>query len=120
MPFFLSAAMASSQLLPPFCVEHQLKLDLYKDLGSSRPVHHLSGYPHIALDDWHRIRGFLDEEFCSDDLDKMADRLWWMTKQDSASIYPTVQSASDGWSSPVGGGFERLAVDGATWTLRAR
>ncbi|CAJ2513958.1 Uu.00g020770.m01.CDS01 [Anthostomella pinea] len=88
MPFFPSAAMASSQLSPPFRVEHQLKLDLHKDLGSSRPAHHLPGYPHIALDDRHRIWGFLDEEFCSDDLDKMADRLWWMTKQDSASISP--------------------------------
>ena len=80
--------MASSQLSPPFRVEHQLNLDLREDLGSSRPAPHLPGYPHIALDDRHRIRSFLDEEFCSDDLDKMADKLWWMAKQDSTSISP--------------------------------
>lgn len=80
--------MASSQLSPPFRVEHQLNFDLRGDLGSSRPAPHLPGYPHIALDDRHRIRSFLDGEFCSDDLDKMTDRLWWMAKQASASISP--------------------------------
>ncbi|RYP73614.1 hypothetical protein DL771_003502 [Monosporascus sp. 5C6A] len=31
---------------------------------------------------------FLDKEFCSEDLDRMADKLWWMSKQDSSNISP--------------------------------
>ncbi|KAK7971457.1 hypothetical protein PG989_016473 [Apiospora arundinis] len=78
--------MASLQLSPPFSVEHQLNMELSEDHG--RSGRHLPGYPHIALDDRRRIWTFLNEEFCSNDLDKMADKLWWMAKQDSASISP--------------------------------
>ncbi|KAK8862168.1 hypothetical protein PGQ11_008403 [Apiospora arundinis] len=78
--------MGSSQLSPPFSVEHQLNKELSEDHSCS--ARHLPGYPHIALDDPCRIWNFLNEEFCSKDLDKMADKLWWMSKQDSASISP--------------------------------
>ncbi|KAL8367881.1 hypothetical protein RB599_003680 [Gaeumannomyces hyphopodioides] len=30
----------------------------------------------------------LAREFCSDDLDRVADKLWWMSKQDSGNISP--------------------------------
>jgi hypothetical protein len=81
--------MASHPLPPPFCAEHQLNSELDEGkAGPGTPAHHLPGYPHIPLTDRRHIWAFLLEEFCSDDLDKMADRLWWMTKQDSASISP--------------------------------
>ena len=81
--------MASHTLPPPFCAEHQLNSELDESqAGPGTPAHHLPGYPHIPLTDRRRIWAFLLEEFCSNDLDKMADRLWWMTKQDSASISP--------------------------------
>ncbi|KAK8859531.1 hypothetical protein PGQ11_010265 [Apiospora arundinis] len=78
--------MVSLQLSPPFSVEHQLNMELSEDHGCSR--RHLPGYPHIALDDRRSIWNLLNKEFCSDDLDKMADKLWWMSKQDSTSISP--------------------------------
>jgi hypothetical protein len=31
---------------------------------------------------------FLEKEYCSADLDRMAGKLWWMSKQDSANISP--------------------------------
>lgn len=30
----------------------------------------------------------LAREFCSDDLDRVANRLWWMSKQDNGNISP--------------------------------
>ena len=46
----------------------------------------LPGYPRISFQDRHELLGFLKKEFCSADLDRIASRLWWMSKQDSANI----------------------------------
>lgn len=85
----MSSIMFPSQLPAPFSAEHQLNLELSEDQEYPRlPVRHLPGYPHISLADQRCVWGFLLDEFCSDDLDKMAGKLWWMSKQDSASISP--------------------------------
>ncbi|KZZ87460.1 hypothetical protein AAL_08371 [Moelleriella libera RCEF 2490] len=76
--------MPSQRLQPPFDVEHELNLEM----NGEKAVSHLPGYPHIPLEDSHRIWSFLHSEFCSDDVDHLADKLWWMSKQDSASISP--------------------------------
>ncbi|CAJ2508647.1 Uu.00g136730.m01.CDS01 [Anthostomella pinea] len=47
-----------------------------------------AGYPYILFEDRRKLWEFLDQEFCSKDLNQMANRLWWMSKQDSANISP--------------------------------
>ncbi|KAK1580704.1 uncharacterized protein LY79DRAFT_560697 [Colletotrichum navitas] len=70
---------------PPFEVDHQL----LPDSGVARETaHHVPGHPRIRLDDQEKVRQFLTTEFCNDDLDAMADKLWWMSKQDSRNISP--------------------------------
>ena len=48
----------------------------------------LPGYPRISLQDRYGLVEFLEKEHCSADLDRIAGRLWWMSKQDSANISP--------------------------------
>ncbi|CAJ2504429.1 Uu.00g118230.m01.CDS01 [Anthostomella pinea] len=68
---------------PPFASEHQLNWDL----DNNGPLTQcLPGYPCILLQDRRKLWEFLDQEFCSKDLNQMASRLWWMSKQDSANI----------------------------------
>ncbi|TGJ85220.1 hypothetical protein E0Z10_g3541 [Xylaria hypoxylon] len=44
--------------------------------------------PRVPLRDRSRVVDFLAEDLCSVDLDRIADKLWWMSKQDSRSISP--------------------------------
>ncbi|CAJ2505557.1 Uu.00g129510.m01.CDS01 [Anthostomella pinea] len=70
---------------PPFASEHQLNWDL----DNNGPLTQcLPGYPYILLQDRCKLWEFLDQEFCSKDINQMASRLWWMSKQDSANISP--------------------------------
>ncbi|KID77541.1 uncharacterized protein G6M90_00g096270 [Metarhizium brunneum] len=69
----------------PFAAEHQLSRDL-DDGSSRRPV--LPSHPDVSLHDRGQLRDHLTSEFCSDDLDRVADKLWWMSKQDSRNISP--------------------------------
>jgi hypothetical protein len=61
-----------------FQVENQLYagLDLQPH-GSSHEVSilYLSGYPRISLQDRKNLLNFLEKEYCSVDLDRMASRL---------------------------------------------
>ena len=75
----------------PFSAAHQLNAEL--DKSSTEPAHkastqHLPGYPRIILNDRDGLLNFLEKEYCSVDLDRIAGRLWWMSKQDSANISP--------------------------------
>ncbi|EFY93209.1 hypothetical protein MAC_00447 [Metarhizium acridum CQMa 102] len=70
---------------PPFAAEHQLSRDL--DDGPARR-HVLPSHPNVSLGDRSQLRDLLTSEFCSDDLDRVADKLWWMSKQDSGNISP--------------------------------
>lgn len=69
-------------LAPPFPLEHQLMS------ARDEPIRTVPGHPHIPLDDPTRVRKLLLAEFCSNDVDKVAERLWWMSKQDSRNISP--------------------------------
>ncbi|KAK2616785.1 hypothetical protein QQS21_000162 [Conoideocrella luteorostrata] len=74
--------------LPPFSVDSQLT----KGPGGSGKSHdqakHLPGLPRVSLSNKHELCDFLELELCSDDLDRISNRLWWMSKQDSANISP--------------------------------
>ncbi|WZH45847.1 uncharacterized protein QYS62_006915 [Fusarium acuminatum] len=49
---------------------------------------YVPGFPRIPRHEKNLIRKFLTSELCSDDLDRVAGKLWWMSKQDSANISP--------------------------------
>ena len=75
----------------PFPTAHQLCAEL--DTGPRGPTsgvltQNLPGYPRTSLQDRHGLLDFLEKEYCSVDLDRIAGRLWWMSKQDSANISP--------------------------------
>lgn len=75
----------------PFSAAHQLSAELDNNSTESPredPTRHLPGYPRIMLNDQDRLLDFLKEEYCSVDLDRVAGKLWWMSKQDSANISP--------------------------------
>jgi hypothetical protein len=67
---------------PPFALEHQLTREL------DGPARHVPGYPCVSLEDRSMVWDLLAREFCSDDLDRVANRLWWMSKQDNGNISP--------------------------------
>jgi hypothetical protein len=73
---------------PPFLAQHQFNTDLDNGLHNQSPSQHLPGYPRILLCDQLRLTQFLEKEFWSTDLEFMASRLWWMSKQHSANISP--------------------------------
>jgi hypothetical protein len=67
-------------------VEKSLKIRARK--GPETPLDYLPGHPRIKLNDTTKLFKFLVREFCSDDVDLVADKLWWMSKQDKRSISP--------------------------------
>ncbi|EFW19762.1 hypothetical protein D8B26_007944 [Coccidioides posadasii str. Silveira] len=76
---------------PPFPKECQLSTAFDPDphrVASEPSAKNLPGYPDISLQDQNGLLNFLEKEYCSVDLDRMAGRLWWMSKQDSANISP--------------------------------
>ncbi|KAI8626566.1 hypothetical protein F5Y19DRAFT_220387 [Xylariaceae sp. FL1651] len=75
---------------PPFALAHQLnsELDVPDESSPSSLPQHLPGYPRILLRDRCRALEFLERDLCSEDLDRVADKLWWMSKQDSGNISP--------------------------------
>ncbi|GKT93992.1 hypothetical protein CT0861_01521 [Colletotrichum tofieldiae] len=75
----------SSLQNPPFEAGHQL---LPGPHTASEAAQHIPGHPRVRLSDQDNVRDFLTAEFCADDLDQVADRLWWMSKQDSRNISP--------------------------------
>ena len=75
----------------PFPAAFQLCAELDRGphgLIPDLPTLKLPGYPRISLQNRHELLDFLEKEHCSADLDRIADRLWWMSKQDSANISP--------------------------------
>ncbi|KAI1073353.1 hypothetical protein F5B20DRAFT_35440 [Whalleya microplaca] len=80
----------SPPVKPPFTLEHQLCRELDEPLTSSSTLQQqcLPGYPCISLRDRYRVLEYLSKEFLSEDLDRVAGKLWWMSKQDSSNISP--------------------------------
>lgn len=85
-----AAVVAASNVQCPFPIQHQLSNELDdSQTDKLRPVQdHLPGHPRIRLDIKEELLNFLETEFRSQDLERLAPRLWWMSKQDSASISP--------------------------------
>ncbi|PHH92318.1 hypothetical protein CDD83_7907 [Cordyceps sp. RAO-2017] len=73
---------AAPSAAPPFRLPHQLSPELD---GSSASV---LGYPCLSLEDHKELWEFLDRDLWAHGLDRIADRLWWMSKQDSGNISP--------------------------------
>jgi hypothetical protein len=67
-------------------VEKLLKIRAKK--GPKTPLDYLPGQPRIKLNDTPKLFKFLVREFCNADVDLVADKLWWMSKQDKRSISP--------------------------------
>ncbi|EPS29041.1 hypothetical protein PDE_03988 [Penicillium oxalicum 114-2] len=74
--------MVASGATAPYPLAHQLTREL------DGPARHVPGHFHVPLDQRSRVWDLLAEEFCSNDLDRIADKLWWMSKQDSGNISP--------------------------------
>ncbi|PCD23154.1 hypothetical protein AU210_014677 [Fusarium oxysporum f. sp. radicis-cucumerinum] len=74
--------MVSMAPTPPFALEHQLTREL------DGPARHVPGHPRVSLEDPSMVWDLLAREICSDDLDRVANRLWWMSKQDNGNISP--------------------------------
>ena len=68
----------------PFEIEHSLNNEL-RDPAET-PL--LPGYPHISLEDTQELTAFLERDVCAPTLEAMAPRLWWMSKQSSAHVWP--------------------------------
>ncbi|KAH7016247.1 uncharacterized protein B0I36DRAFT_377841 [Microdochium trichocladiopsis] len=74
--------MVSNAPTPPFAFAHQLSRN------RDTLARHVPGHPRVPLEDRSKVWDLLAKEFCSDDLDRIANRLWWMSKQDSGNISP--------------------------------
>ncbi|WJG35879.1 uncharacterized protein FOBCDRAFT_98824, partial [Fusarium oxysporum Fo47] len=64
----------------PFTLAHSLVQD--------ESTGYVPGFPRVSLHSKDQIRKLLTAELCSDNLDRVSDKLWWMLKQDSGSISP--------------------------------
>ncbi|RYO22015.1 hypothetical protein AA0113_g12779 [Alternaria arborescens] len=73
--------------MPPFLQANQLVRDLEPKPGSSQSPT-LPGQPSIPLDDLNLTNKFLQDDLWSDDLKRIAPRLWIMTTTSSANVNP--------------------------------
>ncbi|KAF5538071.1 ankyrin protein 3 [Fusarium phyllophilum] len=72
--------MFPAMFKPPFAPEHSLLRDEQNG--------YVPGFPRVPRHSRDQIRKLLTSELCSDDLDRVSDKLWWMSKQDSTNIWP--------------------------------
>ncbi|KAI1584284.1 hypothetical protein PtrCC142_012231 [Pyrenophora tritici-repentis] len=73
--------------MPPFSKANQLVHDLVPGPGAAQSET-LPGQPSLLLKDLDRTKKFLYDDLWSEDLDRMAPRLWIMTTLSSANINP--------------------------------
>ncbi|KAI1521384.1 hypothetical protein PtrSN001C_012256 [Pyrenophora tritici-repentis] len=73
--------------MPPFSKANQLVHDLVPGPGAAQSET-LPGQPSVLLKDLNRTKKFLYDDLWSEDLDRMAPRLWIMTTLSSANINP--------------------------------
>lgn len=86
LPSFLGVFLTLKEVLdmfhdpsqPPFLPAYQL---FQNDLSKQMP-----GFPCIPISDKTQVMNLLTRELCSDDLDRVSDRLWWMSTQSSGNI----------------------------------
>ena len=71
---------------PPFAKAHELNSEL-DGVDSQQPITlDLPGHPRVKLDDIITLSDFLETEFCSEDLENIASKLWLMSVQSSSNI----------------------------------
>lgn len=68
----------------PFKKAHEL----FNKNNSSQLAGSLPGYPQIPLDDTTELWNFIKKDICAPTLEALSPRLWWMSKQSSAHIWP--------------------------------
>lgn len=73
--------------MPPFSKANQLVHDLMPGFGTCQNKT-LPGQPSVPLNDLVRTQKFLHDDLWSENLEKMAPRLWIMTTMSSANISP--------------------------------
>jgi hypothetical protein len=71
--------------MPPFSKANQLVRDLVPQPGAAQNEI-LPGQPSIPLEDLNRTKRLLYDDLWSEDLDRIAPRLWIMTTPSSANI----------------------------------
>lgn len=78
------------QYSPPFSKDDQLNsdLDAITIAPESWATVRLPGQPRIRLNDFELLWQYLEREYCSEDLEKLAPHLWMMSTQSSANISP--------------------------------
>ncbi|KAH7193807.1 uncharacterized protein B0J16DRAFT_336030 [Fusarium flagelliforme] len=81
---------------PPFAEAFQLFKLTESAASQTATPQRLPGYPRISLQDQPKLHNFLEKEYCSNDLDVVAKRLWWMSTQDHANISPLHRQAVKG------------------------
>jgi hypothetical protein len=72
---------SNSHSVKPFKKSHEL----YKNDNNSGS---LPGYPQVSLDDITELWNFIQKDICAPTLEALSPRLWWMSKQSSAHIWP--------------------------------
>lgn len=83
------AAATLSIMEPPFSKKHQLTNEDNDYRPSSNvTAQTLPDGPRVLSPDCLDMLDLLEREFFSTDLDRLAPKLWWMSKQDSTSISP--------------------------------
>ena len=70
----------------PFSAQDELNNEL--SVNTLHIMQHLPGHPRVNLRDHKEMMTFLESDLCSKDLEQLAPRLWWMSKQDSGNISP--------------------------------
>src|SRR5690349_14917723 len=71
------------------CVEEEATdLNATRKMKPARPLDYLPGHPRVKLKDTSSVFRFLMRDLCHEDLERVASRLWWMSKQDKRSISP--------------------------------
>ena len=73
--------------MPPFLKANQLVRDLEPQPGGSQNTT-VPGQPSILLNDLSLTKKFLEDDLWSDDLERIAPRLWIMTTTSSANVNP--------------------------------
>ena len=87
----MTAPKNIAQTEAPFPAGSQLCAELdggQPDWARQASSRYLPGYPRVKLDNRPALLQFLEKELYSADPDRMAGKLWWMSKQDSANISP--------------------------------
>jgi hypothetical protein len=77
----------SNTVMPPFSKANELVSDLVPGPSASQSES-LPGHPSVLLKDLVRIKKFLYDDLWSEELERIAPRLWIMTTPSSSNINP--------------------------------